>query len=133
MARISNGQIVEALQRHLGIIALAAKELGVTRQTLERRIARSSALKASLSAQRETGLDLCEAVLWRAINEKNVSVAQWVLERLGKHRGYNLRTELTGKDGGAIDLNSSIEGLTDEQAHLLEQLVQSRAGSSEQP
>lgn len=131
MARISNTEVAEALQRHLGIIALAAKELGLTRQALERRIARSSALKTALAAQRETGLDLCEAVLWRSINEKNVSVAQWVLERLGKHRGYNLRTELTGKDGGAIDLNNSIEGLTDEQAHLLEQLVQGRSGVTE--
>lgn len=131
MSRITHAQIVDALQRNRGIIALAAKDIGLTRQALERRIARSPALKAACLDLRETGLDMCEAVLWRAVNEKNLAIAQWMLERLGKHRGYNPRTELTGKDGGAIDLNSSIEGLTDEQARLLEQLVQGRTGGSE--
>ncbi|RZI98570.1 MAG: Fis family transcriptional regulator [Brevundimonas sp.] len=131
MSRITHAEIVAALQRNFGILALAAKDVGLSRQALERRIARSPALKAAWLDLRETGLDLCEAVLWRAINEKNVTIAQWMLERLGKDRGYNPRTELTGKDGGAIDLNSNIEGLTDEQARLLEQLVKGRAGGAE--
>lgn len=132
MARLTLLEIIEALQRRMGLIGAAAKDLGVTRQSLEQRIKRSPTLQQVCTDIRQSALDICEGVVMRhAVVDGDPGSAKWLLDRLGKERGYSRRTEVTGKDGAPIDLNQAIEDLNDDQALLLRRLID--AGKTGQP
>ena len=90
--KITDAVLEAALRKHLGIKSLAAKELKVTRQTVQQRVEKSARLQAVISEVKETVLDTCESVIFNAIKPKrgkpDLATARWLAERLGKSRGY---------------------------------------------
>jgi len=133
VTRISNSETIEALRRNAGIIALAARDLGVTRQALEQRIKRSRVLTEVVRDVEESTLDIAEAGLKQAIAKGDAASIRFYLSTKGKRRGYTTRTEITGADGDPIDLNQTMENLTDEEAHALTRLAQARKARLAKP
>lgn len=107
-------QIETALIQTDGNITEAAKGLGVTRQALHLRIRDNEALQAVCKDAREALCDLAESAARQQIREGNTAIIIFTLKTLGKERGYVERSEITGKDGGAIETRE-LSKLTDEE------------------
>lgn len=99
---ISNSQLKAALKKNLGVISLAAQELGVTRQAVHGRVNRSPELQAWIADIEETMLDAAEAVIKEAVAKKDRQTTRWFLERKGRSRGWVTRSEVTGADGAPL-------------------------------
>lgn len=83
-----------ALEDAYGIVTDAAHAVGMGRQALHRRIARSSRLRAAVTAGRERLLDKGETKLVTAVDKGEAWAITLLLKTLGKSRGYVERQEL---------------------------------------
>lgn len=116
MAKLTVGQIENALKRAAGNVAYAAREMGVARSTLYRHINDSPTLQQALDDAREELVDIAESSLRKQILEGNTTAIIFTLKTLGKDRGYVERSqhEHSGPDGGPVQLSwPSIPRLTD--------------------
>lgn len=90
---IRKGDVAQALRESHGIIARAARKLGVSREYLFRYISKHPDLQAVRDEARELLLDLAEEGLIDALVKKAPWAIQFTLARLGKDRGYTERVE----------------------------------------
>ena len=97
-------QIAHALEAKAGNITQAARALGVTRDALHKRIAKSEELQRLVIASREELVDIAESTIRKNIRKGDVASTIFVLKTLGKNRGYVERQEITGADSGAIKI-----------------------------
>jgi hypothetical protein len=122
--KLSTQQVIEAIKGTGGIVSVIARKLAVDWETIRAMIDRHPSVKAAFEAERESVLDLSESVLMQNIrlaqraqlpqrddagNEVyplpvDTSDAKWMLSKRGKHRGYGERVEVTGADGGPVQL-----------------------------
>lgn len=102
MARVTNKQISEAIEKYSGNITAVAKSLGVNRSTIYRRTAKSTKLQEDLTSARETMLDNVESTLYKQALEGNTTAMIFFLKTQGKSRGYVERQEHAGVDGKEI-------------------------------
>lgn len=133
MSAIRNSDIIEALRRQAGTVALAARELGMTRQALDRRIKRSRLLTDVLQDIEESSLDIAEASLKQLITKGDASSIRFYLQTKGKRRGYTTRTEITGRDGDPIDLSQAMENISEDEAEALRLLAEARKARPARP
>lgn len=95
-------RIAAVIAAQRGNISQAAKELGIRRLTLYRRIKASKHLQEVLFEARETMLDHVESRLYAsALAGENWAVL-FFLRTQGKSRGYVERIESTGAEGGPV-------------------------------
>lgn len=94
-----------------------ARRLGVTWHTADSWVKQYDETKQALQDERETILDLAESTLFRNIKDGNSQDAKWLLSTMGKNRGYSERHEITGADGGTIDVNAIIRKAEEEFAN----------------
>jgi len=92
---VSDADIIEALQKYRGIVTSAAKQVGMTRSSLSRRIHRTKHLEEELHEIRETAVDDAEHMLFQKIEEGHVASIIFFLKCFGKDRGYVERPERT--------------------------------------
>lgn len=97
--KLSNESIAGALQKAGGVVADAAKLLGVARRTLHKRLAVSAALRGIRDEAREETLDLAESKLLAKIREGNLIACIFYLKTQGRSRGYVERSEIAGAEG----------------------------------
>lgn len=90
---LTAGDFIAALEATGGLIAPAARRLGVSRQTVYRATQTYPTVKQALDDAREALLDVAEDNIFRAASEGDVPTSKWLLERLGRDRGYVLRVE----------------------------------------
>jgi len=104
MTRLTSAQIEQALQAKAGNIAAAARELGVARSTIYRRIEKSAHLRSILVDAREELVDIAESALRREVLSGNITAIIFTLKTLGKERGYveRYQAEHTGIGGGPV-------------------------------
>jgi hypothetical protein len=122
--KLSTDQVIGAIKGTGGIVSVIARKLAVDWETIRAMIDRHPSVKAAFEAERESVLDLSESVLMQNIrlaqraqlpqrddagNEVyplpvDTSDAKWMLSKRGKHRGYGERVEVTGADGGPVQL-----------------------------
>jgi hypothetical protein len=108
---ITDEQIIKALFKSGGIVAQAARALGVRRDSLAARIKNSTRLlEAELEAV-ERVLDLAESTLIKGIKSGDQQSARWFLDRKGGKRGYRHRVEHAGPGGGAIPVANTNVGI----------------------
>jgi acyl-CoA reductase-like NAD-dependent aldehyde dehydrogenase len=102
--RLTIAKIKEAIANADGVIAEAARTLGVSRMTIYRRIEESDDLRAAVEDAREELTDIAERELGKAIRAGNMTAIIFHLKGSpsGRKRGYSERTEITGANGGAI-------------------------------
>jgi hypothetical protein len=90
---LTAADFIAALEATGGLIAPAARSLGVSRQTVYRATQTYPTVKQALDDARDALLDVAEDNIFRATSEGDVPTSKWLLERLGRDRGYVLRVE----------------------------------------
>lgn len=115
--RASRADIENALRTRVGAIALAARDLGLSRQALHQRIQRSDYLQGVLKDICETEKDIAEYSV-KAEARKNVNVARWLLEQTAPERGYG-RGVTTAPEAAPIDFEKALESLDAKQLAFL--------------
>lgn len=95
-------EIENALRNTKGMVAPAAKVLGMTRSALYERINKHERLQTVIADEREAMTDTAELALHRAIVNGEAWATCFYLKTQGKSRGYVERQELTGANGGPI-------------------------------
>ena len=113
----SKKAIIEAIKDSGGIMSTIARRLGVTWHTADTWVKQYDETKQALQDEREAILDLAESTLFKNIKDGNSQDAKWLLSTMGKNRGYNERQEITGVDGGPIDVNAIIRKAEEEFAN----------------
>jgi len=90
----SIAQIEAALHKADGRPAAAARILGISRQAMHDRIARTPRLREVIEEIEQTLLDLAEGAIIKAVRAGHFPTIKWFLDRRGRKRGY-------GRAGGA--------------------------------
>lgn len=83
-----------AILKHRGILSAAARELGISRTQIHRRINANKSLKEATVEARSTLIDDAESALVKSIREQEGWAVSLALKTIGKHRGYVERSEL---------------------------------------
>ena len=103
--RYSVRQVREAIEGSRGNKSTIAEKLGCTRQTVDNLLLRFPELVPMLEQERESLVDKAENKLNDLLDANEPRAVFFVLETLGKNRGWAKRTEITGKDGEGIGLS----------------------------
>lgn len=96
--------MLEALKVSFGIIAHAAQQVGISRQTHYGWLEDDPEYKQSVVDLKEYKKDFIESKLIKLINEGDTAATIFAAKTQLKDRGYVERTELTGADGGPVQL-----------------------------
>ena len=102
--RPSNAAIIAAIQVENGLLAPAARRLGVHRQRLHEWIASNQALQAVRDGMRDEVLDLAEGKLVAAVEAGDMASVCFLLRTVGRKRGYSERAEVVGSGGDPIQV-----------------------------
>jgi Bacterial regulatory protein, Fis family len=119
--KYTDDQIEAALRASAGILSAAAVKLGCTPRTVRNYLDRSEQLRDVEAEILDQNLDLAETKLLTAIRDGNLTAVIFYLKTKGKARGYTERAEVTGADGGPIDVTK----LSDEE---LERIARGELG-----
>jgi hypothetical protein len=86
------------------MLSAAARDLGVSRQTVYNYIEKYVTVREARDEARDTLLDMTEGKLFEAIKRGNIAAIMFTLKTIGKSRGYveRIQQEVTGADGGPI-------------------------------
>ncbi len=103
--RRTDDEIEAALIAERGLISYAAKRLGYSFNGLRERIAANpERFNPILREAREAMIDLAERSLHAKLDDGDLQATTFALRTLGRSRGYAERTELTGADGGPLEV-----------------------------
>ena len=95
--------LLEALEKNLGVVTAACKQVGVNRATYYTYINSDPEFAAAVKDIDNITLDFAESQLYKQIKNGNITATIFFLKTKGKKRGYVERQEITGKDGQAIN------------------------------
>ena len=95
-------QIIQVLEANGGIVLYAAQKLGVHRNTLDRWIKNEPELTKAAGDMTESLLDIAEANLIQMLKKGEWEPTRFYLSTKGRARGYGIKAEITGKDGGPV-------------------------------
>ena len=114
--RKTDEEIIEALYKANGILAAAADDLGITRQTIYNRMEKNTEIEEAYREAAETATDKVEHKLLKncLVYEKESSIFYY-LNNKGRSRGYGkptliAPTDPTGKKEYGADIRKSIMG-----------------------
>ncbi|NDD54727.1 hypothetical protein EBZ39_12830 [bacterium] len=96
--KIPEATIAKALTASHGNISLAARNLGIERESLHHRIAASANLKQIVLDARESLVDHAESALARAVINGEAWAVCFTLKTIGKSRGYIERHEINSTE-----------------------------------
>ena len=102
--KYTTAQIIEALREKHGNMAAAARFLNCSRNTISRYIEQYPTVKAVADEERETLIDFAENQLFQQVKDGNITAIIFTLKTIGKSRGYVERQEVTGADGGKVQI-----------------------------
>jgi hypothetical protein len=88
---LSNRQIISALGQSLGVVGFAARLLGVSRQTLQRRIEANPALPEAIEDGKANARDMAWAQIYTRLQEGDGPTLRWYLDHYGVERGHGSR------------------------------------------
>ena len=98
-----------------GNLTAIAKRLGVHRHTVSNYAKRWKSVAEAIEAEKELRKDLVEDKMFKRINEGSDTMIIFFAKTQMKDRGYVERQEITGAEGGPIDVRS----LSDEQLQAI--------------
>ncbi|MAG37627.1 MAG: hypothetical protein CL878_15440 [Dehalococcoidia bacterium] len=96
-AGLTQDRVIRALLVAGGNIAEAARDLAVTRESVDRWRQRHPRVQAAVTQAREARVDQAETVLGFHLECLNLDAAKYTLDRLGASRGY-VRQEKVSQD-----------------------------------
>lgn len=94
--------IIKMLEAKSGFITETAKALGISYQSLHRRIRTNEKLKEAYDAINERKLDYTESKLFDLIRDGNLGAICFHLKCKGKHRGWEERQIIRAEGTGGI-------------------------------
>lgn len=97
--------VLEAIHGSAGIVSTIAKRLGVEWHTANERIQKYPEALKAFENEREGILDMAEATILTAIKQGDTGSAKWLLSTIGRKRGYGDKVELSGADGGPVEIS----------------------------
>jgi hypothetical protein len=87
-----------------GVVVTIAKRLGVERQTVYSYMKKWVSVNQAVEDEREAMLDMAEGALYKLVSKGNPTGIIFLLKTRGKERGYVERQEVTGANGGAVNI-----------------------------
>lgn len=87
-------QLLDALERSLGIVTTACERAGISRQSHYNWMRSDSEYRDAVNLIQERTLDFAESSLHKSIREGNVTATIFYLKTKGKGRGYVERQEI---------------------------------------
>lgn len=91
--------ILEALEKHLGIVTTACRTVGVGRTTFYGWLNDDKEFAKKVEDIQNIALDFAESQLHKQIGDGNTSATIFYLKTKGKGRGFVERQEITGANG----------------------------------
>ena len=91
--KITNEQLIETLYKNGGLYAHAAKQLGISKQAIHKRIKNDPQIAEAYEDACEETLDLAEHELIKLIKAGNIRAIIFYLKMKGKKRGYTEKSE----------------------------------------
>lgn len=101
---INKRAMIEALERSLGVVTTACKNVGISRETHYRWMREDEAYKGAVQELGDVALDFAESQLHKQIKDGNTAATIFYLKTKGKKRGYIERQELQ-MSGDNIQIN----------------------------
>lgn len=115
------GEMLQALRRHKGIVWKACQEVGITRYQHDDWMRDDPDYRATYATIKEDQIDFVESKLLELVegaeyevmtehgpqilkDGPNAQAVKFYLETQGKKRGYVVRQEITGADGGPVQI-----------------------------
>jgi len=95
--------MIEALEKSLGIVTTACKQIGIARQTHYDWIKQDEEYKSAVDSLQDMVLDFAESQLHKQIQGGEVSSTIFYLKTKGKKRGYVERTETEVSGGMTVN------------------------------
>jgi hypothetical protein len=102
MAAVTNAKIIAALRDTRGMVTVAARKLGISRQQIYRRIESSEDVREALEESRDFTTDTAELALYKAIQDGEAWAVCFYLKTQGKERGYVEKQQI--EHSGHVDL-----------------------------
>lgn len=97
---------LEAIEACYGVPTLVAEKLGLKRQAVYKRAKADPQIEAALESAQDRIIDLAEGHLVKDLSKGDQKAYLFVLKTLGKKRGYTERHEVSGPDGGPIEVTA---------------------------
>lgn len=99
--------ILEALEKSLGIVTTACKQVGIGRTQFYEWL-KDPEFKAQVDDIQNITLDFAESQLHKQIKDGNTTATIFYLKTKGKSRGFVERQEITGADGFPTEIELNI-------------------------
>lgn len=96
--------MIAALEKSLGIVTVACKTVGIARDTHYRWMKKDKKYKEAVDALENVAIDFAESKLHKLIEKGDTAATIFYLKTKAKHRGYVERQEVTGPDGGPVEI-----------------------------
>lgn len=90
---IKKQAMLKALEKHLGNVTLAAREVGIMRKTHYDWMNADAEYKQTVEELSNVTLDFAEGKLMELVDEKNVTAVIYYLNNKGKTRGYSRKQD----------------------------------------
>jgi len=87
-------ELLEALEKHMGIVTSACKEVGIQRKVYYDYMKDDPEFKAAVESLADVAVDFAESNLMRQIKDGNATSTIFYLKTKGKSRGYIERFQL---------------------------------------
>jgi hypothetical protein len=115
-------EIIAALIASKGMVYVAAGKLECAANTIYRFAEKYPEVKEAMKQERGLRVDIAELHLHNAVQRGEPWAVSLTLKTIGKDRGYTERQEITGTDGGAIqvDINDLRNMSDDDLQHILQ-------------
>ena len=91
--------VLEALEKHLGIVTTACRTVGIGRTTFYGWLNDDKEFAKKVEDVQNIALDFAESQLHKQIGDGNTSATIFYLKTKGKGRGFIERQEITGANG----------------------------------
>lgn len=99
---------IVALEKALGIVSQAAKQVGIDRTTPYRWMKEDEDFKDRVEEIQNVVGDFAETKLYELVNDGNPSAVIFLCKTKFKNRGYVERQEITGVDGSNLDISIEV-------------------------
>ena len=100
--------LLEALEKSLGVVTTACKQVGVGRTTFYNYYNDDKDFAKQVDEIENVALDFAESQLHKQIQDGSTAATIFLLKTRGKKRGYVERQEITGADGIPTDVKIEI-------------------------
>lgn len=124
----TNAQIIAAIKESRGLIAVAARRLGINRLTVYRRMEKYPAVRQAVDDEREFSIDLAEAKLYEAINKGESWAIALMLRTLGRSRGYEVDQKV--QHSGTVEVNANVRQVRDRILNRIDEVAGRTNGAS---